>query len=361
MNLNVVKGLLVLMVVVDHNDFSRSVFPGFLLGLSFHVVGFMSLPFLRPAAPLDRQFGQYLFRLYHPFFVLMSVLAIAVAVSTPVAPLHQLSLWLLSAYSGNYDVLKQTTHLAMLWYLPSFVALVALRTVIWNAPQGMRLAALALVCVLHPLIGMAPRALQDYLPLGLLPALYVIPLALLIVQGQRQVFARLSLSLALPLALLLFVAVKALQMRAGLYYEVGFAIVPDYTRPAALLLDDLESLTGVWLVFQLGRVNLGKLVDTAGKYSLQMYLFHPFVAALVSKLLTRSVSGTAPLILFCVSFAITVVLAIVLSRFLAEQHLIRRLLFPRHTAEFAGALRWQARGAHAAIRPSGADTGHPDR
>lgn len=360
MNPNVVKGLLVLLVVVDHNDFSRSIFPGFLYGFSFHVVGFMTLPFLRPAPAPDRQFGQYLFRLYYPFLVMASALALVVALLAPVSPLQQFEHWALALYSGNSAVVKQATHMAMLWFLPSFVALVALRTLLDHIGRAGRLLAILALCAIHPLIGVNPDAIENYLPLGLLPALYMVPLALVAAWGHLRLL-KLPRVAGLALTLLVYALVKSLQMAAHLYYEVGFAIVADYTQPYALLLNDLESVTGVWMVFQLGRFSLGALIETAGKYSLQVYLFHAFVAALIYKLLVSTASGTPAIVLFCVSFVLTAVLATLLARFLAEQRTIRRLLFPRTTAELAGTLHWPSTGGHGAIAASKPEPRHHDR
>jgi fucose 4-O-acetylase-like acetyltransferase len=361
MNLNVVKGLLVLLVVVDHNDFSRSVFPGFLYGFTFHVVGFMTLPFLRPAPAIDRQFGQYLFRLYWPFVVIASALALAVALLTPVAPLYQFQGWALTLYSGNSGVVKETTHMAMLWFLPSFVALVALRSGIDHIGRAGRVLAIVALCALHPLIGVAPERIANYLPLGLLPALYMVPLTLVIAWGHVRLLARLPRLAGLALTVLVYALVKSLQMKMHLYNEVGFAEVADYTQPLALLVNDLEAVTGVWMVFQLGRFSLGSLIETAGKYSLQVYLFHAFVAFVLYKLLIIIASGAHPALLFCVSFALTAVLATLLGRFLAEQGSIRRLLFPRTTAELAGALRWPALGGQGAVAASKPEPRHHDR
>jgi len=361
MNPNVVKGLLVLLVAVDHNDFSRSVFPGFLYGFTFHVMGFMTLPFLRPAPLPDRAFGQYLFRLYWPFFVMLSVLALAVALLTPVSPSQQLQGWALSAYSGNSNVLKQTTHMAMLWFLPSFVALVALRSGIDHIGRGGKLLAVVALCALHPLIGIAPERIENYLPLGLLPALYMVPLALAIVWGHVHLLAKLPRLAGLALTVLVYALVKSLQMRAHLYNEVGFSLVADYTAPLALLINDLEAVTGVWMVFQLGRFNLGSLIETAGRYSLQVYLFHAFIAALIYKVLIKTMSETPVVVLFCVSFALTAVLATLLGRFLAEQRTIRRLLFPRTTTELAAALRWPPLAAQGGGAGSPSEPRHYDR
>ena len=72
-------------------------------------------------------------------------------------------------------------------------------------------------------------------------------------------------------------------------------------------------------------------------------------------------SSTSLLSPFCVSFALTAVLTILLGRFLAEQGTIRRLLFPRTTAELVGALHWPTLGAKGAVAASKPEPRHHDR
>jgi fucose 4-O-acetylase-like acetyltransferase len=329
MNLNLLKGMLIILVVIDHNEFSRSLFPAFLLGFGFHVVGFMTIPFLKPAAPLDRNFASYLFRQYWPFMVVASAMSVVMALATHIAPAAQLQAWALALYSGNSQALKHATGMALLWFLPSFIAMVALRTLMENAAKAVKVAALALVCVVHLFIGTVAAAVQDYLPLGLLPALYVIPLAYAGVMAQRGVFGRLRPTIALALAAALFVPVKYLQMRAHLYNEVGFAIVSDYTQPHALLLNDLEAVTGVLLLFQASRLRLPRLVESCGRYSMQIYLFHAFVALAVYKTVLALGAKAPAAVLFAVSVSATVLLTLALARRVAESRLAQRFLFPR--------------------------------
>lgn len=329
MNLNLLKGMLIILVVIDHNDFSRSLFPAFLLGFGFHVVGFMTIPFLKSAAPLDRHFPAYLFRQYWPFMVVATAMSVVVAIASHVEPAVQLKAWALALYSGNSQALKHATGMALLWFLPSFVAMVALRTLVENAPRLLRIAAIALLCVTHLFIGTVAASVQDYLPLGLLPALYVIPLGYLVVLLQRIAFARMRPALALAVAVWLFVPVKYLQMKAHLYNEVGFAIVADYTNLTALLLNDLEAITGVLMLFQASRFPLPRLVESCGRYSMQLYLFHAFVALLVYKAALVAGAGAPVAVLFAVSVVATVLLTLALARRVGDSKLAQRFLFPR--------------------------------
>lgn len=333
MNQNLVKGLFILLVVVDHNEFSRSLFPRFLEGFGFHVMGFMMIPFLRPAQPWNRNLGQYVFRLYYPFFILVSALSVAVALLAPADPLEQAGRWLHSLYSGNALLLKDTTHMALLWFLPSFISLVLVRSAIEYVGGPVRIAALCALWLVHPFIGAVARQVEDVLPLGVLPALYVLPLAYLGVWMHRSWFAPRGRLAAVLLGCSLFLLVKAGQMYFGFRNEIGFSSVADYRAPLALLFNDAEAVSGVLMVFQLSRLPLGRLIEACGKYSLQVYLLHAFVALLVYKLLVRIVPGGDALAMFVVSLAATVLLTLPLARLCAEQPFLRRLLFPRSPHE----------------------------
>jgi fucose 4-O-acetylase-like acetyltransferase len=337
MNLTALKGLLVLLVLVDHNDFSRSIFPRFLDGFSFHVVGFLMIPFLKPAAVWSKRYLGYLFRLYFPFLVISTLTAIVVAWTTPVTATTQAKHWLLAMYSGNSDILKQTTHMALLWFLPSFISLVTIRTAIENSSQAGKTWAIALLCMAHLFVGtVATTDIRHYLPLGLLPAMYVVPLAYLGVLLHQKVYARMEPLLALLVSTAIFVTVKYAQMRAGLHTEVGFAEVADYSAPFALLLNDLEAVGGVLLMFQLSRFKLGRFVELCGKYSLQVYLLHAFVAMFVYRTLLRYASDWSAPVLFAVSLLATALVTAAVARLLAEQKLARRFLFPRSPGELLG-------------------------
>jgi fucose 4-O-acetylase-like acetyltransferase len=334
MNLNALKGILILLVIVDHNDFSRLLIDGFLYGFGFHVVGFMTIPFLKPAAALDKEFAAYAFRQYYPFFLVATLMAILVTFVRHAGPAGQLHAWAIAVYSGNAAALKRATDMSLLWFLPSFISLVALRTLIENMGKVGKPLAIGVLCVAHLFIGAVAHAVQDDVPLGLLPALYMIPLAWLGVWLHRTVFERLRAAGALMLAIAVFVPVKYLQMRGHLYNEVGFAEVADYTRPAALLLNDLECVTGVLMLFQLCRLPLGRLIEQFGRYSIQVYLFHAFIALAVYRAVLLVPASAA--VHFAVSFCVTAFLSLLLARWLAHNPLAQRFIFPRGPAALFG-------------------------
>jgi fucose 4-O-acetylase-like acetyltransferase len=337
MNLNFLKGLLIVLVIVDHNEFSRSLFPGFLLGMTFHVVGFMTIPFLKPPTALGtRAFAAYAFRLYYPF-LLVTCGMWALVTAMGAAPLAgRLEVLGIALYSGNADMLKVATQMGLLWFLPSFISLVVLRNAIGRCGSGWRIAAFALLLAAHLVIGAVAKAIQDYVPMGLLPALYMVPLAYAGAALQRKLFEPMGAGLATVLALAAFAAVKAVQMQMGLDNEVGFSAVADYRHPLALLVNDLEAVCGTLMLFQFSRWNIEGVIAACGKYSMQVYLFHAFIALGIYKALVRFAHQAPPLALFLVSVLLTALLTLLLARLVMRAPALKRLIFPRDPAELLG-------------------------
>lgn len=315
MNLDLLKGLLIILVVVDHNEFSRSLFPGFLYGMTFHVLGFMAIPFLK--AP-PKELAAYVFRLYYPFMLV----TVGMAVITLADPARVA----LALYSGNAMLLKSVTQMGLLWFLPSFIAIVCLRAVgAWWV--------LAISIFVHPFIGTVAMDIQDAVPMGLLPALYMFPLCVLVAAVHQNILSGMGATRAALTMLALFAAVKALQMAMGLPNEVGFATVADYRQPLALLVNDLEGVCGTLFLFQVARFDFSAFIAQVGKFSMQVYLFHAFVALGLYKLTMKVAPGLGPGVAFLFTASATVLLTLLISKLMVGQPLAKRIVFPKGPAE----------------------------
>ncbi len=336
MNLNILKGLLILTVIFDHNDFSRGVFADFLRGMSFHVVGFLAIPFLRPALqPASPRAASYVFRLYYPFLLLTLAMGVAVAVTGGQPWDERVHATALALYSGHFYALKAATNMGLLWYLPSFISLVLLHGVIESQGRGGKAALIALLVALHGVLGPVAVRIQDYLPLGLLPALYTIPMCYLVVLCHRRLLERLPAATAVALALAVFALVKWLQIHWRLPYELGAMEVPGYDAWPHMLVDDLEGVTGALFLFQLARLPLGRGLAAFGEVSLQVYLTHAFVGLAIAKLLMRTPLAAHPVAILAVSLALTAAIALGVSRAVMASPL-KRFLFPRDPAQLLG-------------------------
>ena len=329
MNPNVLKGLLIILVILDHNDFARSVMPGFLRGLSFHVVGFMALPFLRDSMrPFTAQFVQYAFRLYYPFALVTCVLALAAYFVKDVPAPNHIQATLLALYSGNWKVLDQVTGMGLLWFLPSLVSLLFLRALVESLPRFAGAALLALACVAHFFVGFIKPPAQAFFPMGLLPALYVLPLAYLIALVHKRALERIPTWLAVLLTVGVFAAVKLVQMRMNFTNEIGFLQVASHTRPLRMLFNDLEAVTGSLMLFQVARCLRWSLAEKCGQFSMQVYLVHAFIAAALFRAALLLPPINSPLA-FLISLGLTIVISVVLVTFVLRFSVVRRFVFPR--------------------------------
>lgn len=332
MNQNIVKGLLILTVIIDHNEFSRSLFPGFLLGMSFHVAAFMTMPFLRPALPLgNRASWEYVFRLYFPFLWITLGMALLVTFLSGAPLAARLERTILTLYSGNFWILKETTQMGLLWFLPSFISLILLRAVIEAGNSAWKLAMLLLATAVHGLLGPLAAAWQDYLPLGVLPALYMVPIAYLTIWLQQKWLVAMPRGLALAAALLAFGAIKIVQVQWHLENEIGAMTVASFSQWPALLVNDLEALCGTLVLFQAGRWPVSRWLESCGQFSLQIYMFHAFVALVLYKITLRLLPAPAPAPAFLLTVGLTAGLTLFLSRRLMRSRLAP-LLFPRSPA-----------------------------
>ncbi|MBX9870273.1 MAG: hypothetical protein K2X63_10770, partial [Burkholderiaceae bacterium] len=192
--------------------------------------------------------------------------------------------------------------------------------------------SIVLLCLffIHPLIGLLPFSMQVFVPLGLLPALYAMPLVILLIIFQRQVYEKLQAPQAIFLSVLLFSAMKYLQIQMNLTQELGFVDVASYQNWRALLVNDLEGMFGVLMLFQLARYDLSTLINACGKYSLQLYLFHAFIALVIYRLLEKYLSGTHTGFLLLLSMLTTIVISLGFVTQLMKINRVQNLLFPKN-------------------------------
>lgn len=329
MNQNIIKGFLILLVIFDHNEFAHVAFHGFLSGHGFHVVGFMVLPFLRPAGKFNSEFFKRIFfRYYYPFLIISVLMASLVAVinSTP----FEISMknLIIALYSGSSDALKTSTNMSLLWYLPSFISVLILKTALGDINRPLQIGLFFILFFLHFFVGILPREIHNYLPLGILPAIYIFPLAYIITNINNQYFMMLSPSISSFVLTIIFILVKSWQITLGSFEKIGYAVVASIAEPAALISNDLESIIGVLLIFQFSRLKFLSFIDRAGKNSLQVYLFHPFLALIIFKLSTYFYSSQYLYLFLAITLSLTTILSLVLANKFMSNNLLRNKFFP---------------------------------
>lgn len=329
MNQNIVKGLLIILVIFDHNEYAHKIFPEFLSGFTFHVLGFFSLPFLRQAeflnlAVIKRMFYSYLF----PYIWIVCALAVVTATLQQTFTITAITRTLHAIYSGEALTLKAATQMSLLWFLPSFFSLMFLRGLFTTVSKRVRYLLFFIIFVLHFWLGLTPPEYRAYFPLGILAALYSLPNIALVIFLNESLLKKLNSSLALALTIVSFILIKSVQMKWGLYQELGFLELASLRNPLDLLVNDAEAILGALLVFQLARFSLGEWIALCGKFSLQIYLFHAFFALVIYKL-SLTFTHIDPMVLLVLSIALTVILTTLSVRYVFGYPTMRRICFPK--------------------------------
>ncbi|MFJ3054905.1 hypothetical protein [Herbaspirillum sp. NPDC087042] len=337
MNQDVVKGVLILLVMFDHNEYAHQLYPLFLTGFAFHVLGFLALPFLRPSVALSWDYFQKtLIRYYYPFFLIVSAMGVVTMLTVSGFSIESLKRLLLAFYSGNNDSLKTATQMALLWFLPSLISVLLLKALVDGCSPGGKIFLLGAMTIAHLFVGPLAESIRSYLPLGLLPAIYSVPLCYLLAFFNRQCCERLSNVQGALLSSGIFLAVKCLQMKLGLSQELGFALVSDYSNLPALVVNDLESITGALMLFQLSRLRLLDFLGWFGAQTLPTYLIHPFVALVIYKVCEKMLPDAGLMVKFCISMVLTVLLSVGIARVVMHIGVVRRFCFPKDVNTLVG-------------------------
>ncbi|MES2046927.1 MAG: hypothetical protein V4447_00890 [Pseudomonadota bacterium] len=331
-NQNTLKGVLIILVIFDHNEYAHKIYPLFLAGFSFHVIGFLSLPFLRPAEPLGKKILEKMaFSYYYPFFWIVCGMALLNSLISQSQSTLDSSVFnfLLALYSGNSQVLKHVTQMSLLWFLPSFFSLMLIRGALASSGKAIQTFFLISISLAHFYIGIFASEIRNFIPLGLLPTIYAFPLILIIVKFHQSIFEKFNRANAFLLIITAFSIVKYSQIKMGLSQELGFAMVADYRNLPAMIVNDLEAITGTLMLFQLARFNLGQLIQRSGQNSLQIYLFHAFIALIIFKLIEKNLPNTSMNIRLVISMVITLLLTLLIAKFIMKNEALKRFLFPR--------------------------------
>jgi hypothetical protein len=334
MNQGALKGLLICLVIFDHNEYAHKLFSQFLNGFSFHVVGFFALPFLRQADPFGKKlFEKAFFSYLYPYFwIVCGTAFISILLNSHVSE-SSFSKLVLALYSGNPNVLKNVTQMSLLWFLPSFVSLLLVRSFIDERSKFEKSIIMLAIVALHFLIGKFAFRFQIYIPLGLLPILYAIPLIFTIIFIHKNIFEKLQRGYAILISSIAFIIVKILQIRMSFSQELGFAVVADYTNITALIVNDLEAVVGTLMVFQLSRLNFGNIISECGRYSMQIYLFHAFIALAAFKFLETSLPMISMDLRLITSLLLTIVGSVFVAKFVMQHKALRIILFPKRLSE----------------------------
>ena len=274
-----VRGVLILAVIFDHNDIIRGVrsVQDWFLPMTFHVAGFLLLPFLVSPKRLSLQLiRDYAFRYLTPFvFALLgySILFQIFVVGRAPDVIWLKNLVAAMLWADPWSLLKATGFI-VLWFLPALLATVLLAALFNASSRGWRIAILLFAVCVHLLVGFAPVSLKSSIPQGLLIALYMFPLGV----AARYCIPKLmdSRPVLLMVTILAALALAGWAFERGHEIEIAILVVPTLMQPAFVILNDFGDLIilAILIIASPVLIRIPGL-QLLGRYSLLVYLIHP--------------------------------------------------------------------------------------
>lgn len=340
MNTTSVKVILIVAVIIDHSNLSRLYIGDFLYGFSFHVVGFYALYFhsaqkkqLKISDLINIQGVRY----GYPFVVFLFTLSFVFCFIEKSNPFDHMTLTMKALYSGYHVYLKQSANVYLLWFLPSFLSFIVLVWIYGWAKSVSPRIVITCMTIIFLFIPFISESVIPLLPLGVLTSLYILFLVAVINYLYFGLFFSVGRYKKIFGLGVVFLLVKYLQIRSKSFQEIGFLQVETFLSFPHFVLNFLESVSGVMLVFSLSVFSFGKIVGYLGKYSLQAYLTHIFVALFFESLF-RKFGVSVNLGLFVGIVVLTIFGTIGSSFVLMNNRHTSRFLFPKDTLTLCGAI-----------------------
>lgn len=343
------KGLLILVVVMDHNDLLRTLAPDLFRPLTFHVLGFLILPFQLPGKPISVKFlVDRLIRYLVPFWWVLALATILYSIvyrSGEALSVVAMD-WIAAATIGSATLLKTASGFYYLWFMPCLAGLVVVLAVFNSLGRPWQHSVTALAILIHTFITLFPESVANHLPFGLLIVMWVFPLGLVMrwAVNNGAVFRGRYLILAI------FIASYGYLVWTRFTVEIMTMTFRPVWEPLPFFSQDLNALCGVltamWLAVKLGRFNF---LNLCGKHSLMVYLLHPPIFFVGYKLSGAANWNLAPYQLLAIgvlSVVLTILIAIAWAVVVGRMPIARTWLTPKDWNDW-GPVRWIAqRAAH---------------
>lgn len=334
-----VKGILMVIVAADHNDWFRQLVPQWFDPLTFHVLGFFLLAFSFGSKPWGVPFiADRLARYMVPFWWALAAasLVFGLVFRAGGSLADGVINFLLAALIGNATLVKASSGLLMLWFLPCLFGLTCLLAFYDSlVSRRVRHVALGLAVAAHVLLPLLARPWLLWLPFGLVVAADVFVLGLL----WRQLLPRRWPGYGGPVALMVCMACYGALVVAQAHIEIGTLGVNELRQPGLLLLHDVTALAAmVAMIWVAEHVRATRWLEGIGKNSLLVYLFHPIFYVLLLKLWVSPFQAglTGPMLLLhaCATTAIAVSLAYGMARVVSGSVILSLWITPKSWAQW---------------------------
>jgi len=314
------KGLLILIVVADHNNVAHAQLPDVFRPLTFHVLGFLMLPFVASLPPLSRAFvADRIARYWIPHAFVLTLAAIAYwtlrrhgdaagAVADYAAALA----------TGTAPLVKRSSGFLAYWFLPTLLGIVIVLAAYRRLTGIARIAGLTAFVTGHA-----------FLTAGNVPGWYLLPFGLAIVGNVFVLGLAFAALVRSPLVhrvrwlipIVFVTAYAALAMR-GTWLEVAVLELAPVTRVEDFVLQDFAGLAGVMTILLMAQAFArSSLLGSFGRHSLMIYLLHPLAYAALDALtaaagwrsssmaLTVGYGVASYVFALCLSWGVSIVIA----------------------------------------------------
>ncbi len=331
-SIDAVKGLLVLIVIMDHNDLLRAWVPEFFKPLTFHVLGFLILPFLAPVKFLSqRQLFDRAIRYLVPFWcVLTFTTALYTVLLRHDAPANVVLIdWLAALLIGSAPLVKTASGFYYLWFLPALFGVVYVLSIFDTVGRRSKTIITTAARLTHAFIAMFSIELLKYTPFGVLIVLWIFPFGVLMrIALKSESFYRYRYAV-----LGAFIVSYGYLVFRGKNIEIMTLELHSVTDPLLFILQDISAFTGVvvaiWLAMKLNTV---RFINACGKHSLMVYLLHPLIFFCGMKVLgasTWNLESYALALTAILSVVITAGIALLVAILISRLHFTRTWITPK--------------------------------
>ncbi len=334
-----IKGLLIIIVVADHNDWFRICAPNLFLPLTFHVLGFFFLSFSFPSIPFERNYiVDRVARYLVPFWISLITAAIAFNFffSKDFIFSGLFYATLKAALLGNAPYVKSASGLLMLWFLPCLFCLTVVRAIndrFWS--NQTRVFLITFWTLVHTTITLVPHNTLFLAPFGFAIVLAIFVLCL----AWRSLLNYPLPKCWGPAASLVFIASSTYLIFSRVHIEIATLDIPTIKTPLKMIIHDLSAISGMLALAWFAKIlKFTRLIDVIGRQSLLIYLLHPIIYQVIGRfLMPPPVSSVHPTIAFanaCITALLAILLSYIFATLIARTPILSSLVIPRHWVQW---------------------------
>ena len=283
--INRIKGILIILVVMDHNEWFRLLWPKLFEPLTFHVLGFFLLSFTASKKTISLKFiADRVARYLVPFWWTLALSSVCYySMTKSESSLNEMMLkYLMAALLGSAITVKNASGLYMMWFLPCLFGLTCLLALIDSLNTNLvRLFVWILAILCYFLMPNIVGHWISWIPFGIPVVAYIFIFGL----TWRKILNFRIPKYAGPLSLLTFTFCYALLMHTNVHIEIGTLEIYSLRDPLMALLHLISVFTALFTIIWVSNMmNELKWIENIGISSLLIYLIHPFFYFIINSL-----------------------------------------------------------------------------